>query len=207
MNQWRASFRCLTFVGTTFLLAACASEKAQISPEVTSGLTQVRAQAVQIKQQLSRTTDSARTLSKSSASELPVALDAVSANLDSLDSTLGVTRQTVRSVQEQVATYFFNWDKQTRAMSDEMQKASQKRQAEAAASFESLRSSIGDVRAGLSQYMSDMSEIVAYLRTDQTPAGVHAVSSRLSETIAGEPPIQRNLDAVISKIDAIQSAK
>jgi len=28
-----------------------------------------------------------------------------------------------------------------------------------------------------------------------------------SETIAGEPPIQRNLDAVISKIDAIQSTK
>ena len=56
MNPWRASFRCLTF-GAAFLLAACASEKAQISPEAASGLTQVRAQAVQIKQQLSRTTD------------------------------------------------------------------------------------------------------------------------------------------------------
>ena len=206
MNPWRASFRCLTF-GTAFLLAACASQKAQISPEVTSGLTQVRAQAVQIKQQLTRTNESGRTLSKSSGSELPSSLDAVSANLDSLDSTLGVTRQAVRSVQDQVAAYFFNWDKQTRAMSDEMQKASQKRQAEAAASFESLRASIGDVRSGLSQYMSEMSEIVAYLRTDLTPAGLHAVSSRLSDTMAGEPAIQRNLDAVISKIDAIQNTK
>jgi len=206
MNPWRSSFRCLG-LGTAVLLAACASQKAQISPEVASGLTQVRAQAVQIKQQLSRTTESARTLSKSSGSELPSSLDAVSANLDSLDSTLGVTRQAVRSVQDQVAAYFFNWDKQTRAMSDEMQKASQKRQAEAAASFESLRASIGDVRSGLSQYMSEMSEIVAYLRTDLTPAGLHAVSSRLSDTMAGEPAIQRNLDAVISKIDAIQNTK
>ena len=91
MNPWRSSFRCLTF-GAAFLLAACASEKAQISPEAASGLTQVRAQAVKIKQQLSTTTESARKLSKSSGTELPSSLDAVSANLDSLDSTLGVTR-------------------------------------------------------------------------------------------------------------------
>ena len=206
MNQWRASFRCLT-LGTAVLLAACASQKAQISPEVASGLTQVRAQAVQIKQQLSRTTESARTLSKSSGSELPSSLDAVSANLDSMDSTLGVTRQAVRSVQDQVAAYFYNWDKQTRTMSEEMQKTSKERQAQAAASFQSLQASIGEVRTGLSQYMYDMSEIVKYLRTDQTPAGLQAVSSRLNDTIAGQPTIQRNLDAVISNIDAIQSTK
>jgi len=206
MNPWRSSFRCLT-LGTAVLLAACASQKAQISPEVASGLTQVRAQAVQIKQQLSRTTESARTLSKSSGSELPSSLDAVSANLDSMDSTLGVTRQAVRSVQDQVAAYFYNWDKQTRTMSEAMQKTSKERQAQAAASFQSLQASIGEVRTGLSQYMYDMSEIVKYLRTDQTPAGLQAVSSRLNDTIAGQPTIQRNLDAVISNIDAIQSTK
>jgi len=206
MNPWRSSFRCLG-LGTAVLLAACASQKAQISPEVTSGLTQVRAQAVQIKQQLSRTTESARTLSKSSGSELPSSLDAVSANLDSMDSTLGVTRQAVRSVQDQVAAYFYNWDKQTRTMSEAMQKTSKERQAQAAASFQSLQASIGEVRTGLSQYMYDMSEIVKYLRTDQTPAGLQAVSSRLNDTIAGQPTIQRNLDAVISNIDAIQSTK
>ena len=206
MNPWRSSFRCLT-LGTAVLLAGCASQKAQISPEVTSGLTQVRTQAVQIKQQLSRTTESARTLSKSSGSELPSSLDAVSANLDSMDSTLGVTRQAVRSVQDQVAAYFYNWDKQTRTMSEAMQKTSKERQAQAAASFQSLQASIGEVRTGLSQYMYDMSEIVKYLRTDQTPAGLQAVSSRLNDTIAGQPTIQRNLDAVISNIDAIQSTK
>jgi hypothetical protein len=51
--------------------------------------------------------------------------------------------------------------------------------------------------------MSDMREIVKYLRTDQTAAGLDAVSSRLSDTIAGEPVIQRDLDNVIAQIDAI----
>ena len=206
MNQWGASFFRYLIFGTVFLLAACASQE-QIAPQATVGLTQVRAQAVQLKQQLSRTTDAARTLSKSSGSELPSSLDAVSANLDSMDSTLGVTRQAVRSVQDQVAAYFYNWDKQTRTMSEAMQKTSKERQAQAAASFQSLQASIGEVRTGLSQYMYDMSEIVKYLRTDQTPAGLQAVSSRLNDTIAGQPTIQRNLDAVISNIDAIQSTK
>ena len=206
MNQWRASFRCLT-LGTAFLLAACASEKAQISPEAASGLTQVRAQAVQIKQQLSRTTDAARTLSKSSGSDLASSLESVSANLDTLKSTLGVSRQAVRSAQDQITAYFANWDKQSRGMSEELQKTSKQRQAEAAASFESLRASTDAVRAGIWPYIDDMSETVKYLRTDQTKNGVDAVSSRLSSTIASEPAIQRNLDSVISKIDAIMAKK
>ena len=203
MNQWRASFfRYVTF-GAAFLLAACASQKQQISPQATEGLAQVRAQAVELKKQLSRTSASARTLSKSSGSEVPSSLDSLSANLDSLNSTVGVARTAVSSVQVQVAAYFDNWDKQTAGMSAEMQKTSKKRQAEAAASFESLRASIARVRNGLWQYMNDMSEIVKYLRTDQTPAGMDAVSSRLSSTIASEPVVQRDLDNVISQIDAI----
>jgi len=102
-----------------------------------------------------------------------------------------------------VATYFDNWDKQTAGMSAEMQKTSKQRQAEAAASFESLRASIARVRTGLWQYINDMSEIVKYLRTDQTPAGMDAVSSRLRSTIASEPVVQRDLDNVIAQIDAI----
>jgi len=203
MNPRRASLlRPLSF-GVVFLLAACASQQ-QISPQATSGLTKVRAQAVQLKQQLSRTTDSARALSKSSGAELPGSVDSLSDNVDSLNSTLGMGRQSVRSAQDQVAAYFASWDKQTRGMSEEMQKTSKTRQAEAAASFKSLQDSIGNVRASLSPYMSNMSEVVEYLRTDQTPAGLDAVSSRLSSTVASEPDIQRDLDDVIAQIDAIQ---
>jgi|SwirhisoilCB2_FD_contig_41_17438011_length_1070_multi_3_in_0_out_0_1 chromosome segregation ATPase len=206
MNQWGASFFRYLIFGTVFLLAACASQE-QIAPQATVGLTQVRAQAVQLKQQLSRTTDAARTLSKSSGSELSSSLESVSANLDSLKSTLGVSRQAVRSAQDQITAYFANWEKQSRTMSEEMQKTSKQRQAEAAASFQSLRASIDAVRAGIWPYIDDMSETVKYLRTDQTKNGVDAVSSRLNSTIDSEPAIQRDLDTVISQIDAIMAAK
>ncbi len=206
MNQWRTSFFRYLIFGAAFLLAACASEQ-QIAPQATSGLTQVRAQAVQLKQQLSRTNDAARTLSKSSGTDLASSLESVSANLDTLKSTLGVSRQAVRSAQDQITAYFANWDKQSRGMSEDLQKTSKERQAQAAASFETLRTSIDAVRAGIWPYIDNMTETVKYLRTDQTKNGVDAVSSRLSSTIDSEPPIQKNLDSVISQIDAIMAPK
>jgi chromosome segregation ATPase len=206
MNQWRASFFRYFIFGTAFLLAACASQQ-QISPQATSGLTRVRAQAVQLRQQLSSTADSARTVAKSSGSDLSNSLNSLSGNLDRLTSTLGISRQAVRSAQDQITAYFANWDKQSRGMSEDMQKTSKQQQAEAAASYESLRASIDAVRGRIWPFISDMSEIVKYLRTDQTKNGVDAVSSRLSSTIDSEPPIQRNLDSVISQIDAIMAPK
>jgi hypothetical protein len=204
MNHWRVCFfRYLTF-GAAVLISACASQPQQISPQATSGLTKVRAQAVQLKEELTRTNDSARTLSKSSGANLAGSIDSLSGNLDSLNSTLGTGRQAVRSAQDQVTAYFANWDKQTRGMSEEMQKTSQKRQAEAMASFEALRASIGEVRNDLSPYVSDMGEVVQYLRTDQTAAGVDAVAPRLDSAIDREPKIQKDLDDVIAQIDAIQ---
>jgi len=150
MNQWRASFFRASFfryltLAAVFLLAACASEQ-QIPPQATGGLTRVRAQAVQIKQQLSSTADSARTVSKSSGSDLSNSLNSLSGDLDRLKSTLGISRQTVRSAQDQINAYFANWDKQSRGMSEDLQKTSKQRQAEAAASYESLRASIDAVR-------------------------------------------------------------
>jgi hypothetical protein len=207
MNTPYASFFRHLTCAAALLLAACASQEREISPQATSTLTQVRAQAVQLKQDLSRTNESAKALSKSEGPELSSSLSSLSGNLDSLNSRLGMGREAVKSAQDQVAAYFANWDKQTRAMSGDMQKTSQERQAEAAASFDSLRASIGAVRNDLSPYVSDMGDIVKYLRTDQTSAGLDAVSPRLSDAIDREPTIQRDLDNVIAEIDAIQNVK
>ena len=190
-------------VGAAFLLAACAS-KQEVPPQATSRLTQVRAQAVQLQQQVRRTTDSARTVSKSSGPELATSVNSFTGNVDSLNSTIAKGGQAVRAAQDQMTAFFANWDKQTRGMSEEMQKTSQQRQSEAAATLESLRASIGDLRTNLSPYVLDMNEAVKHLRTEQTVKGHDAASPLLRNAIATEPVIQRDLDEVIAKIDAIQ---
>jgi len=204
MNPWRSSFRCLG-LGTAVLLAACASQKAQISPEVASGLTQVRAQAVQIKQQLSRTTDAARKVSQSSATDLKNSLEILSSSLNSLNSTLAQGSYKVAVAQQEVRKYFDQWAQETNAMPSDLQQTSQERQAQAAVSFKSLRGSIDNVRTNTWPFINDLNAVDQYLRTDQTQAGIDAVSPRISRTLEVEPVIQRDLDQVIAQIDAIQS--
>jgi hypothetical protein len=202
MNQSNTS-SYLTLAAAV-LLAACTSQPQQISPQATSELGKVRAQAVQLKQELTRTNESARAVSNSEGVQLSTSVNSLSNNLDSLNATIGRGRQAARTAQDQVSAYLANWDKQARGMSAEMQKTSKERQTEAAASLQSLRTSIDELRTNLSPYVSDMTEIVQYLRTDQTPAGLDAVSPQLNTAIGREPTIQKDLDDVIAQIDAIQ---
>jgi hypothetical protein len=155
---------------------------------------------------LSRTSDSARTLSKSSTSEVPRSLDSLSGNLNDLKSTLARGRSAVNLSEGQVATYFDTWERQMGYMSDDVKKTNQANQAEAAASVQSLHASIYDVRKNIWLYISDLNAVEMYVRRDQTEATVSAQSSRLSSTIAQEPVIQRDLDSVIAQIDTIQNA-
>jgi len=78
MFQHHVGFsRYVTYVAV-LLLAACATKSQQIAPQATGGLTDVRAQAVALKQQLSRTTDAARKVSQSSATDLKNSLEILS---------------------------------------------------------------------------------------------------------------------------------
>jgi hypothetical protein len=206
MNQRRVSSSSYLICGAVLLLVACASEnKQEIAPQATSGLKDVRAQAVKLKQELSRTTDSAKTVSKSSTAELPQSLDALSGSLNSLNATMSQGANAVRLAQNQVYAYFGNWDKQTSTLPQDLQQSSQQRRDEAAASFQSLRGSIDDVRTNIWPYIYQLNGVEKYLRTDQTEAGVAAVKPRLDSTIASEPVMQSDLDNVIAKIDAIQN--
>jgi hypothetical protein len=206
MNQLRVSFFGYFICGAVLLLAACASSQ-QISPQATSKLTQVRVQALELKQQVSRTSASARALENSSDSNLGHSIGAFSDNLNSLNSTLVGGRQAVVAASEQAATYLADWDKQTSGMSADMKQVSEKRRAEAQASFDALHTSIGDVRTNLKPYMSELNEVSQYLHTDQTMAGVNAVSPRLTSALDREPAIQKDLDKVIAQIDAMQGVK
>jgi len=152
-----------------------------------------------------RTTDAARKVSQSSATDLKNSLEILSSSLNSLNSTLAQGSYTVAVAQEQVRKYFDQWAQETNAMPSDLQQTSQERQAQAAVSFKSLRGSIDNVRKNTWPFMNDLNAVDQYLRTDQTQAGIDAVSPRISRTLEVEPVIQRDLDQVIAQIDAIQS--
>ena len=202
MNRWQVVFSRTLAAGFALLLAAGAS--GEVSPQASSGLTQVRAEAVRIKEQVGHTAAATRKLARSRASNLAGSLDSLSTNLGNLKSTLAGARETVRATEDQTTAYFARWDEQLTGMSEEMQKTGQKRQAEVMASFAAVRADLADVRTSLKPFVDALSEMEQYLRTDQTKAGLDTVSSRLRSTAEQEHVIRRDLDKLIKQIDTIQ---
>jgi len=202
MNEWQVVFSRTLAAGFALLVVFSAS--GEVSPRASSGLSQVRTEAVRIKDQVNRTAAAARKLASSRAYNLAASLDALSTNLGNLNSTLEGARETVRTTEDQTTAYFAKWDEQLRGMSEQMQKSGKKRQAEVMASFKAIRTELADVRTSLKPFVDEMNEMEQYLRTDQTKAGLDTVSSRLTTTADRQHVIRRDLDKLIQQIDAVQ---
>src|SRR5690349_3262324 len=200
MNGWQVVFSRALAAGLAVVVFT-AGAAGEISPQAASGLTQIRAEAVRIKEQVGLTAAAARKLARSRGSNLAASLDSFSTNLGNLKSTLAGARETVRTTEDQTTAYFARWDEQLRGMTEEMQKSGQKRQAKVAASFAAVRADVAEVRASLKPFVDALSEIEQYLRTDQTKAGLDTVSSRLRSTADQEHVIRRGLDKLTKQID------
>ncbi len=202
MNKWEVVFSRIFAAAFALLLTGGAS--GQVSPQASSGLTQIRAEAVRIKEQVGRTAAATRKLARSRAYNLAGSLDSLSTTLGNLKSTLAGARETVRTTEDQTTAYFAKWDEQLGSMSEDMQKTGQKRQAQVMASFAAVRAELADVRTSLKPFVDALSEIEQYLRTDQTKAGLDTVAERLRSTAEQEHVIRRDLDKLIKQIDTIQ---
>ena len=202
MNNWQVVVSRVFAAAFALLLTGGAS--GQVSPQASSGLTQIRAEAVRIKEQVGRTAAATRKLARSQAYNLAGSLDSLSTTLGNLKSTLAGARETVRTTEDQTTAYFAKWDEQLGSMSEDMQKTGQKRQAQVMASFAAVRAELADVRTSLKPFVDALSEIEQYLRTDQTKAGLDTVAQRLTSTAEQEHVIRRDLDKLIRQIDTIQ---
>jgi hypothetical protein len=186
------------------LLASCASKPPEVAPQVTSQLVPVRTEAARLRDLVARTAGNAKTLAQTSSSDITPQLDVLSGNLADLKSALRRGQAAVRTADVQTGEYFANWDRQLQTMSQDMQKTGERRQAEAQASYGSLRGTITDTRDQLTSFVNSLSEAEQYLRTDRTAAGVKAVSPKLMDSVDRAPRIQSDLDEVIAQIDAMQ---
>jgi len=202
MNGWQVLFAGTLAAGLALLLTAGAAQ--EVSPQASTSLAQVRADAVRIKEQMSRTAAAARKLARSRSYNLVASLDAFSSSLGGLKSALASGGAAVTAAEDQTSAYFAKWDEELRGMSEQLQASGQKRQAEVKRSFSAMRTELADVRESLKPFVDEMSEMERYLRMDQTKAALNTISSRLTSAADREHVIRRDLDKLIQQIDAIQ---
>ena len=186
------------------VLAGCAS-KAELPPQMTDELSTLRDNLMQGKSQVQTTTSAARDLIQRPQSNVQPQVDRLVQNITQLENLATNNRQQFASADERSAAYFAHWDQQLAGMSSSMAKAGQERREESMKSHEELKRRVEELRGEFRPFMSRMSEVSKYLKTDATAAGVKSITPQMKDALDREKDVMKKADEVIKQIDAMRA--
>lgn len=195
-------------VGTAALammiLTGCAS-KAELPPQMTQSLAQLRDDLMQGKSQVQTTTSAARDLIQRPQSNVQPQIDRLVQHIESLDRLATNNRQQFNSADERAAAYFAHWDQQLQSMSSSLAEAGEQRRTDSMRSYDELKKRVDALRSEFRPFMGKMNEISRYLKTDSTAAGVKAVTPQIKDALDREKDVMSKADAVIKQIDSMRA--
>jgi DNA repair exonuclease SbcCD ATPase subunit len=197
----------LVLVATLFVLAGCASHKAELPPQVSDDLVVLRDRMVQGKAQLQTTYNAARDLIQRPQAQLDPQVNRLLDSIDSLERLATNNRTQFASAEERVNAYFEHWEQELQGMSEALAEQGEKRRVESRKSFEQLQNRVAALRQEFQPSMASLREVSKYLKTDTTAAGVKVVTPQITTVLAGEDSLMAKADAIISQIDAMRGGK
>ena len=186
-------------------LTGCASDNAELPPQMTQNLADLRDDLMQGKGQVQTTTSSARDLMQRPQSNVQPQIDRLVQNIESLDRLATNNRQQFASSDERAQAYFAHWDQQLQSMSRSMAESGQQRRTDAMRSHDELKQRVDALRGEFRPFMTQMNEIARYLKTDSSTAGVKAVTPQIKDALENEKDVMSKADAVIKQIDSMRA--
>jgi hypothetical protein len=187
-------------------LAGCASQ-AELPPQITQNLVELRDQVVQGKAQVQMTCNAARDLTQRPQAQLQPQIDRLIQAIASLDSLATNNRQQFATAVEHANAYFAHWDTQMKGLSDSLAEQGQQRRARSMETFSELKSRTETLKKEFRPFMSSLLEVSRYLQTDTTTEGVKIVTQQIKTTLERENSIMAKADSVIAQIDAMRGGK
>src|SRR5688572_8658558 len=112
-------------------LTGCASDNAELPPQMTQNLADLRDNLMQGKGQVQTTTSAARDLIQRPQSNVGPQIDRFVQHVDSLDRLATNNRQQFASADERSQAYFAHWDQQLQGMSRSMAETGEQRRTDA----------------------------------------------------------------------------
>jgi DNA repair exonuclease SbcCD ATPase subunit len=187
-------------------VAGCASQ-AELPPQITQNLVDLRDSIQQGKAQVQTTCNAARDLTQRPQGDLQAQIDRLTRSIAALDDLATNNRKSFASADEHAQAYFAQWDQQMQGMSQSLAEQGQQRRAESQASFAELKSRIQVLKQEFRPFMSSLLEVSKYLQTDTTASGVRIVTPQINTALDRENAIMAKADAVVAQIDAMRGGK
>jgi hypothetical protein len=187
-------------------LVGCASQ-AELPPQMTQNLAELRDQLVQGKAQVQTTCNAARDLTQRPQGQLEPQIGRLVQSITALDDLATNHRQQFVTADDRAQAYFAHWNRQMEGMSQSLAEQGQKRRADSMASFAELKSRTESLKVEFRPFMSSLLEVSRYLQTDTTAAGVQTVTPQIKTALARENTLMSKADAIIAQIDAMRGGK
>jgi len=203
--------RCLTMAmlsaGGMLALIGCASEKAELPPQMTQNLSTLRDQLTQGKAQIQTTCNAARDLSQRPQAQIEPQIDRLLKSTNALEDLAANHRTSFASSDEHSQAYFAQWEQQLKGMSASMQELGEDRRQKSMRSYDALKAKLEAVKQEFRPFMAQLQEVARYLKTDTTAAGVRAMSGQIDQAVSREKNLMAKADAAIEQIDAMLGGK
>lgn len=196
---------CVLAMGV-LVLAGCASQ-AELPPQATQSLTELRDQLVMGKAQLQTTTNAARDLITRPQAQLEPQITRLVDAITALEKLATNNREQFASAEARAKAYFAHWDQQLATMSESLAEKGQARREQSMASFAELKARAEALRADFRPYLTSLSEVSRYLQTDATASGVKAVTPQIKAAVDREKSMAAKVDSVIAQIDSMRGGK
>src|SRR3954454_8452714 len=157
---------------SVFSIIGCASEKAELPPQMTQDLVTMRDQLVQGKAQVQTTCNAARDLTTRPQAQLKPQIDRLVSSIAAIEDLATNHRKQFGTADERAQAYFAHWDTQLSGMSESLAMKGQERREKSQKSFADLKARTGGLKQEFRPFMTSLTEVSRYLQTDTTAAGV-----------------------------------
>jgi hypothetical protein len=115
-----------------------------------------------------------------------------------------VTKQSAE-MRDKRDEYLATWEKEVEGIKNQdIKESAEQRRVRIKASYDSIASAAGDVRAAYPPYLQDLQDIQKALSLDLTPAGVAGVTPVINKARAEGQALSRKIEALNAQIDTLR---
>lgn len=204
MNNFSKSMRAIVvlLLATSFTIVSCITTGMQRSEDVQSSMKNVDNDIKDIVVQIEAIGSSLNELTKPGQADVKRAYDVFSNNVSKIGSMEKDFSGHADKMAESGKVYFQEWDKNNNKYENpEIQRSSDERRAELGEIYDRIAENNKGVKEAFRIYVSDVSQIDAYMSNDLTTRGITSIASLSDQTVRNGNMLKNELEKLQSAIE------
>lgn len=140
-------------------------------------------------------------------SDVKKGLNSFSSAVDSLKKTTASDKSVGDEMEASINDYMTEWGTQITSMSnEELKKQSTARHTELSRQFQEAKTAFSEANKSYEPFLSHLNDLVTYLSTDLSPAGIEAASKTITDLKSEGASVQRGIQNAAEKLKVLRTS-